>query len=104
MKTTIFALCFLCVSAAAFGQTASVQSNNPQPISMPDDRPQHAAEHAMATESSLLSSGTISWAKGEVPLSELASPMYHTPLGDIARTYRKEHAAVPKAVWVIENQ
>lgn len=104
MKTTIFALFFLCASAAAFGQTASVQSNNPQPISMPDDRPQHAAEHALATESSLLSSGTISYAKGEVPLAELASPMYHTPLGDIARAYRKEHATVPKAAKVSENQ
>ena len=104
MKTTIFALFFLCASAAAFGQTASVQSNNPQQIQMPDDRPQHAAEHAMATESCLLSSGSISYAKGEVPLAELASPMYHTPLGDIARAYRKEHATVPKAAKVSENQ
>jgi len=104
MKTTIFALCFLCASAAAFGQTASVLSNNPQPIYMPDDHPQRAAEHAMATESSLLSSGSISYAKGEVPLAELASPMYHTPLGDIARAYRKEHATVPKAAKVSENQ
>jgi hypothetical protein len=104
MKTTIFVLCFLCASAAAFGQTAAVLSNNPQPFSMPDDHPQHAAEHAMATENSLLSSGTISWAKGEVPLAELASPMYHTPLGDTARAYRKEHETMPKAAKVMENQ
>jgi hypothetical protein len=103
MKTTIFALFFLCATMAAVGQTASVQSNNPQPIYMPDDRPQHASEHSMATESSLLSSGTISYAKGEVPLAELASPMYHTPLGDIARAYRKEHASLPKAAKVTEN-
>jgi hypothetical protein len=103
MKTTIFALFFLCASAAAFGQTAPVLYNNPQHIQMPDDRPQHAAEHAMALESSLLSSGTISYAKGEVPLAELASPMYHTPLGDIARSYRKEHATLPKATKVTEN-
>lgn len=104
MKITIFVLCFLCASAAAFGQTASVQSNNPQPIYMPDDRPQHAATHAMASESSLLTSGTISWAKGEVPLSELGTPIYHTPLGDIARAYRKEHATMPKAAKVMEKQ
>jgi hypothetical protein len=103
MKRTIFAFCFLCGTAAAFGQNASVLGNNPQPIQMPDDRPQHASEHAMGTESSLLSSGTISYAKGEVPLAELASPMYHTPLGDIARAYRKEHAALPKATKVSEN-
>ena len=104
MKTTLFALLFLCASGAAFGQTASVLSNNPQQIVMPDDRPQHAAEHSMATEASLLSSGTISWAKGEVPLAELGSPIYHTPLGDIARACRKEHATVPKAAKVTENQ
>jgi hypothetical protein len=104
MKTTIFALLVLCASAAAFGQTASLLSNNPQPITMPDDRTQHASEHAMATESSLLTSGSISYAKGEVPLAELASPMYHTPLGDIARAYRIEHATLPKAAKVSENQ
>jgi hypothetical protein len=104
MKATIFTLCFLCVSGAAFGQTASVLGNNPQPIVMPDDRPQHASQHAMGTESSLLTSGTISWAKGEVPLSELGSPIYHTPLGDIARAYRKEHETLPKAARVMENQ
>jgi hypothetical protein len=104
MKATIFALCFLCVTAAAFGQNASVTMNSPQPISMPDDRPQHATEHAMAPESSLLSSGSISWAKGEIPLAELVSPMYHTPLGDIARAYRKEHATLPKAAKVVELQ
>ena len=104
MKATIFSLCFLCATAAAYGQSASVQMNNPQPISMPDDRPLHASEHAMATESSLLSSGSISWAKGEVPLAELGSPVYHTPLGDIARAYRKEHATLPKAAKVIEIQ
>ncbi len=103
MKATIFALCFLCATAAAFGQTASVLSNNPQPISMPDDRPQHASEHAMAPESSLLTSGSISWAKGEVPLAELGTPIYHTPLGDIARAYRKEHASLPKAVKVLDK-
>ena len=104
MKSTIFALFFLCVCGAAFGQTASVLYNNPQPVVMPDDRPQHAAQHAMATESSLLTSGSISWAKGEVPLAELASPIYHTPLGDVARAYRKEHATMPKAAKVTENQ
>jgi hypothetical protein len=103
MKATIFALCFLCATAAAFGQTASVLSNNPQPISMPDDRTQHASEHAMAPESSLLTSGSISWAKGEVPLAELGTPIYHTPLGDIARAYRQEHATLPKAVKVLDK-
>ncbi len=104
MKTTIFVLCFLCASVAALGQTASVMSNTAQPISMPDDRTQHADVHALGTETSLLTSGTISWGKGEVPLAELGSPIYHTPLGDVARAYRKEHANVPKATKVFEKQ
>ncbi len=103
MKTTIFALCFLCASAAAFGQTASVQSNNPQPIYMPDDRPQHAAQHALAQESSLLGASDYGYARGERPMSEFVTPARETPLGDIARAYRKEHIGVPKAVKVLEK-
>jgi len=41
MKTTFFAFCFLCATAA-FGQTAGVLSNNPQPTEVPD-HPQHAS-------------------------------------------------------------
>jgi hypothetical protein len=102
MKTSLFAFLLLCGSAA-FAQNGSVLSNNPQPFTPPDDRPQRAAEHAMGSEISLLSLSTISYAKGEVPLSELGSPVYHTPLGDIAREYRKEHAMVPKAAKIAEN-
>ena len=103
MKTTIFAICFLCATAAAFGQTASVQSNNPQPIYMPDDRPQHASQHAMALESSLLSVSAYSYAQGEQPMSDFVTLKRETPLGDIARAYRKEHATAPKAVVVLDK-
>lgn len=57
----------------------------------------------MAEESSLLSLPSYSYAKGEVPLAELGSPIYQTPLGDIARVARKEHAFLPKAVKVFED-
>jgi hypothetical protein len=103
MKTTIFALFFLCGTVAAFGQTASVQSNNPQPIYMPDDRPQHAAQHAMGLESSLLGTSDYSYAKGEQPVGDFGTLPQETPLGDIARAYRKEHAQVPKAVIVFNK-
>ena len=102
MKSSLFAFLLLC-GTAAFAQNGSVLVNNPQPFMPPDDRPQHASEHPMGTETSLLSASTISYAKGEVPLAELASPMYHTPLGDIAREYRKEHAMLPKATRISEN-
>src|ERR1700722_4442819 len=102
MKTTIFALFFLCASAAAFGQTASVQSNNPQPISMPDDRAQHASQHDMAQESNLFNAPAYSYAQGEQPLWQFVTLKRETPLGDIARAYRKEHAMAPKAVVVLD--
>jgi hypothetical protein len=103
MKTTVFAICFLCATAAAFGQTASVQSNNPQPIYMPDDRPQHASQHVMALESSLLSTSEYSYAQGEQPMSDFVTLKRETPLGDIARAYRKEHVMAPKAVVVLDK-
>lgn len=99
----LFFLCALCVTSAS-AQTATVLSNNPQPMTMPD-HVLHASEHSMASESSLLSAATYGYAQGEVPLSDLSSPIYQTtPLGDIARAYRKEHAAVPKAEKVLEKQ
>jgi hypothetical protein len=106
MKTSLCAFAFglfLMCGGSAFGQSVSVLTNNPQPFTSPDDRPLHAAEHAMGSETSLLSLSSISYAKGEVPLAELASPVYHTPLGDIAREYKKEHAMLPKATRIAEN-
>ena len=97
-KITIVVLsffCFLCVTAA-FGQTAPVLTNTPQPLQMPD-HVQHATERAMAQETSLLSTSTYTYAQGEVPLAELGSLPYQVPLGDVARAYRKEHTAVAKA-------
>lgn len=105
MKTAIVVIsffCFLCATAA-FGQTATVLSNTPSPFQI-SDHPQHATDHALATETSLFrSSSPYSFAQGEVPLAELASPVYYTPLGDIARAARKEHSTLPKAVMVLEK-
>jgi hypothetical protein len=102
MKTTIV-LCFLCATAA-FAQSAPVLSNTSAPLVM-SEHPQRAAEHPMAKETSLLSSiSPYTFAKGEVPLAELGSPLpYETPLGDVARAYRKEHVDAPKATKVLEK-
>jgi hypothetical protein len=102
MRTTIFALCFLSATGAAYGQSASVLANNPQPLQMAG-HVEHASQHALAQETSLIGGSSYSYAKGEVPLAELASPMYHTPLGDLARAAKKEHASDPKAAKVFEN-
>jgi hypothetical protein len=105
MKPTILVLgflCFLCTTSA-FGQTAPVLSNQAQPVQM-SDHPLHASEHSMATESSLLSTSTYSYAKGEIPISEFAGTLKpETPLGDIARSFRNERAATAKAVLVLEK-
>jgi hypothetical protein len=101
MKNTILVLCLLC-AASAWAQTAPVLTNTAQPIQM-IDHPQRASEHAMAHESSLLSSNPYTYEKGEVPLADFGSPMHQTPLGDIARSLRKEHASLPKAVKSLQQ-
>ncbi|MGB8911437.1 MAG: hypothetical protein WCC85_04135, partial [Candidatus Sulfotelmatobacter sp.] len=102
MKITIFALCIFCATAA-FGQTsASVLSNTPQPTIVPD-HPQHASQHAMAQESSLLGTSAYSYAEGEQPVVDFGSLKQETPLGDVARAYRKGHVLEKKAVVVLEN-
>jgi len=103
MKTIIIALCFLCATAA-FAQSAPILSNTPAPVVM-YEHPQRAVEHSMATETSLISSylSPYTYAKGEVPLAELGSLPYETPLGDVARAYRKEHIEAPKATKVLEK-
>lgn len=101
MKKTILVLCLLCATGA-WAQNASVLTNTAQPIQMVD-HPQRASEHAMAQESSLLSSSPYTYEKGEVPLAELGSPRYQIPLGDIARAFRSEHASLPKAVKTLQQ-
>jgi hypothetical protein len=97
----LFSVCLFCASSA-HAQLAPVLQNTPAPIHM-IEHTEHAAPHAMAQENNLLGSSYYSWAKGEVPLAELASPIYETPLGDVARAYRKQHALEPKAVMTLEK-
>ena len=109
MKMNIFAAVVIAVfvlvvfsAPSAHAQSVPVLMNNPTPMRM-SEHAQTAGERPMAQENTLLSVGSYSYAKGEVPLIELASPVYQTPLGDIARAYRKEHALAPKAVVVFEK-
>jgi hypothetical protein len=103
MKTILCTLCFLYVTAA-FGQTAAVLPSTPQPLMMMDHA-EHASQHPLAQETTLLDTSVYSYAKGEVPLAELGSIEYETPLGDVARAFRKEHAAkLTKPVVVFEKQ
>lgn len=105
MKITILAtalLCIVCVPAV-FAQNAPVLSNLPAPIQM-QDHPLHASQKPMALQQNLLGSdSTYFYEQGEVPLAELGSPIYQTPLGDLARAIRLEHASDPKAVRIFEQ-
>ena len=86
MKNTLFALFFLFCVASAFGQTsAPVLPNVSAPMIM-SEHPQHASQHDMAQEQSLF-----------------GSDKRVTPLGDIARSLRREHEAARKAEIIWEN-
>jgi hypothetical protein len=105
MKITLFVLFVLC-AATAFGQTAPVIPNQVQIVELPD-HPQHAEVHEMAVERPLVggAAGTYTYAQGERPLWEFG-PAFPppTPLGDVARAYRKEKIAAKKAEKVLDKQ
>lgn len=102
MKTTLLIITILC-SAAAFGQSAI--SNNPQPMQIMG-HPEHASQGAMATEHSLVGGGgsTYSYAQGERPLWEFGEIKEQIPLGDVARSLRKEKLSAKKAEIIFEKQ
>jgi hypothetical protein len=103
MKIILFVLFILCTSAA-FGQVGvSVLSNQPQVVQSAS-HPLHAETHAMASESPLVGGGGYTYAQGERPLWEFGPVSVPTPLGDVARAYRKEKLAAKKAEIVLEKQ
>jgi len=104
MKTTLLVLFILC-AAAAFGQSAPVLSNEAS-ITQFSQHNQHAEIHAMATENSLVGgpSDGYGYAQGEQPLWQFGPVSVPTPLGDVARAYRKEKTAAKKAEFVFEKQ
>ncbi|HTS34574.1 MAG TPA: hypothetical protein VMH04_02815 [Candidatus Solibacter sp.] len=102
MKTIFVVLLMLC-TASCFAQYGSI-SAQAQPIAIPD-HPQHADIHEMAQERPIVGGGTYVVAQGERPLYEfgpVGPPP--TPLGDVARAYRKEKQATKKAEIVFEKQ
>jgi hypothetical protein len=103
MKTTLCVL-FLLFAAAAFGQqSASVLPSQPVVLEMPDHT-QHATQHEMATVQNILHDSAYTYAKGERPLWEFGPVSQPTPpLGDVARSFRKEHESAKKASFVLEK-
>ena len=104
MKTAFFVAVILC-SVAAFGQAGAI-SNQVAPLHMAD-HPQHASFSSMASEHSLVggASDSYTYAQGERPLWEFGPVTPPpTPLGDVARAYRKEKSTAKKAEVVLEKQ
>jgi hypothetical protein len=67
------------------------------------NHPEHASPQALATEQNLSGFGSVYVAQGERPLWEFAPATHSVPLGDTARTLKKEHADMKKARVVFEN-
>jgi hypothetical protein len=103
MKTLLLVVCIL-AATAAFGQTASAISSEVSPMTIPD-HPQHASQHEMTAEQSILGTNSNPSAHGERPLWEFATTRVERPLGDIARELRKQRdlVATKKAGSVMEN-
>ena len=103
MKAIILAMLILC-AAAAFGQAAAISSQAVPVIFT--DHPQHASLGAMACERPLVggAADNYTYAQGERPLWEFGPMSEPTPLGDVARAYRKEKVAAKKAGVVVEKQ
>jgi hypothetical protein len=95
MKTLLFVACIL-VATAAFGQSAAVIPSQAYPVYIPD-HPQHASQHAMASEQTILETNCNISAHGERPLWEFATPRVERPLGDIARELRRQRDFVVTA-------
>ncbi|HEY6766325.1 MAG TPA: hypothetical protein VI386_16330 [Candidatus Sulfotelmatobacter sp.] len=101
MKTAVFIFCLFCASVS-FGQIAASISSQAQPMQMVEHA-EHAAQHDMATAQDIFEHSDYAYARGERPLSEFGPFSTPTPLGDIAREWRKQHAIVKKADIIWEN-
>ena len=100
MKKTLFAVLFICATRAmGQGYGSAVIS---EPYQFPE-HPAFAQRQPMAREQNLRGEESpYTYAQGEIPLRDVVIPSIQTPLGDVARRARSEHAAAKRAdiVWV----
>ena len=102
MKTTVFAFCFFCATAA-FGQSVLGSSALATPYQSPD-HPRTAGPKALSHETALVGcDDCIQIAKGEMPVADAAPKKHEVPLGDVARFYRRDHELVKKTASVKED-
>lgn len=101
MKTVVFFFCLFCASAG-FAQIGGSIGGQVSPIAI-SDHPLHAQQHDMGRPQDILEHSDFAYEKGERPLWEFGPLAASVPLGDIARTLRKQHALVKKADIIWEN-
>ncbi len=103
MKTIFLIPLLLLLGVGAFGQCcqSTIGASPMTSTWTAPDHSLHAESHGLGTEYDLRGIGGVEMAHGELPAWEVLSPAVETPLGDVARDYRKEHAAAKKAriVW-----
>jgi len=106
MKTTLFALFFLCAAAAVGQSGVSSLSNEPQVFQIPS-HPLRASQRAMQQEQTLLITSTYAYGRGDRPLWEFpataSTAPSEIPLGDVARLLRNQRAFARKATRVAEQ-
>jgi hypothetical protein len=104
MRITLLVL-FLFCTVAAFSQSAPVLSSQTS-VTQFTEHPEHAEPHAMATERPIVggASDAYTYAQGEQPLWQFGPSSVPTPLGDVARAYRKDRQSSKKAEFVLEKQ
>jgi hypothetical protein len=105
--TGVFCILTIIFLFASLGHAQSV-GTSVQPAYGPSysvpDHPQHAEQHDLRPEVSLIGGSSYTYAQGERPMSDFPEYRYVKPLGDVARAYRAEHAAAEKATIVWNQQ
>ena len=102
MKTTIFAIFFCAPLRPRSGKPLLSRATTRSPFICPMiARNTHAARHGAGIKSPQRL--RLQLRSGRTPMSDFVTLKRETPLGDIARAYRKEHAMAPKAVLVLEK-
>ena len=97
-------LCVFCGTAAFAQSAASSAANAPAQMLTMSGNPRHAAPTGMAQSHDLLERSGNTWAHGELPLWEvMPEKTPDPPLGDVARSFKKEHATAKKATKIWRN-
>ena|SRR5438270_11459503 len=101
---TVLAMCVFGAGSAAGQTLGNLSAANGQPAMFAmQDHPQHAIVTEMAHEEDLLEHSNITYARGERPLWEVMQETPTTPLGDMARALKHEHANAKKALLIWKN-